>query len=92
MRRPLVTFSPEFGRLPQEVASWVSRLLDLGKLSVLLCLQYTEMQYRHCRVPEVHRSRVPGKAYDRRGLDTLSVNIHEAERILSAFQFFRFAR
>ena len=35
-RTPIPTFATEFGRLPQDVASWVSRLLDLGKYSYIL--------------------------------------------------------
>ena len=29
-----LNWAAEFGRLPQEVATWVSRLLDLGEFSI----------------------------------------------------------
>lgn len=56
----------EFGRLPQDVASWVSRLLDLGKhkatthgMRCLIALR------RYCGLPQLHHHRMPSEAYYR---------------------------
>ncbi|TBU52304.1 SNF2 family N-terminal domain-containing protein [Dichomitus squalens] len=43
----------EFGRLPQEVASWVSRLLDLGNyIAAVLILQADIVEFRRCTMVE----------------------------------------
>ncbi|EJF67216.1 hypothetical protein DICSQDRAFT_45634 [Dichomitus squalens LYAD-421 SS1] len=43
----------EFGRLPQEVASWVSRLLDLGNfIAAVLMLQADIVEFRRCTMVE----------------------------------------